>query len=95
MFESVGCGERQLPAHHSDLVQNRLVYGATFQLESDLRSYNFLVCQGGLGQVNRLASEQRLLTLPAVGRAGKLIRTHAVGGLAMGADDVQGFAHMS
>ena len=44
MFEFVGCGERQLPAHHSDLVQNRLVNGATFQLESDLHSYNFLVC---------------------------------------------------
>jgi hypothetical protein len=25
--------------------------------------------------------------LPAVGRAGKLVRTHAVGGVAMGADD--------
>ena len=48
----------------------------------------------GLGQVNRLASKQRLLALPAVRRAGKLIRSHSVGGLAaMGAGDVQGFAH--
>ena len=157
MFESVGCGERQLPAHHSDLVQNRLVNGATFQLESDHHSSNFLVCHAhgipfkllfaknpfkkayqsshtglqlgcrlhvagrhlaaraaprrpkvnqqrdlvelqvlekcSLGQVNRLASKQRLLALPAVGRAGKLVCTHAVGGLAMRADDVQGFAH--
>ena len=46
-----------------------------------------------LGQVNRLASEQWLLALPAVGRAGKLVRLHAVGGLAVGADNVQGFAH--
>ena len=62
MFESVGCGERQLPADHSDLVENRLV-------------------------------KQRLLALAAVGRAGKLVRPHAVGGLAIEADDVQGFAH--
>ena len=47
----------------------------------------------GLCQVDRLASEQRLLALSAVGRAGKLVRSHAVGGLAMGADDLQGFAH--
>ena len=46
-----------------------------------------------LGQVNRLAGEQQLLALPAVGRAGNLVHTHAVGGLAMGADDVEGFAH--
>ena len=51
----------------------------------------FVKCS--LGQVNRLASEEQLLPLPAVGRAGKLVRTHAVGGLAMGAGDVQGFAH--
>ena len=46
-----------------------------------------------LGQVNRLAGEQQLLALPAVKRAGQLIRTHAVGGLAMGADDVQRVAY--
>ena len=46
-----------------------------------------------LGQVNWLAGEQRLLALPAFRRAGKLVSTDAVGGLAMGADDVQGFAH--
>ena len=51
----------------------------------------FVKCR--LGQVNRLASKQRLLALPAVGRAGKLVRTHAVGGLEMGADDVEWFAH--
>ena len=49
----------------------------------------------GLGQIDRLAGEEQLLALPAVGRAGKLVRTHAVGGLAMGADNVQGFAHTS
>ena len=52
-----------------------------------------MLVKRGLDQVNRLAGEQRLLALSAVGRAGKLVRTHAVGGLAMGADDVQGFAH--
>ena len=60
--------------------------------QRDLVALQVLV-KRGLGQVDRLASEQRLFALPAVGRAGKLVRTHAVGGLAMGADDVQGFAH--
>jgi hypothetical protein len=61
--------------------------------QRDLVALQVLV-KCGLVQVNRLASEQRLLALPAVGRAGKLVSTDAVGGLAMGADDVQGFAHM-
>lgn len=60
--------------------------------QRDLVALQVLV-KCGLGQVNRLAGEQRLFALPAVGRAGKLVRTHAVGGVAMGADDVQGFAH--
>ena len=38
----------------------------------------------GISQVDRLAGEQRLLALPAVGNADKLVRMHAVGGLAMG-----------
>ena len=52
-----------------------------------------MLVKSGLSQVDRLASKQRLLALPAVRGAGKLAGTHAVGGLAMGADDVQGFAH--
>ncbi len=60
--------------------------------QRDLVALQVLV-KRGLSQVDRLASEQRLLALPAVGRAGKLVRTHPVGGVAMGADDVQGFAH--
>ena len=48
----------------------------------------------GLCQVDRLASEQRLHALAAVRRAGKLVSTNTVGGLAMGADDVEGFAHV-
>ena len=51
--------------------------------QRDLVALQVLV-KCGLGQVNWLASEQRLLALPAVGRAGKLVRTHAVGGLAKG-----------
>ena len=47
----------------------------------------------GLGQVNRLASEEQLIALPAVMCAGKLVRMLAVGGLAMRADDVHGFAY--
>ena len=62
--------------------------------QRDLVALQVLV-KCSLGQVNRLASKQRLLALPAVRRAGKLVRTHAAGGLAMGADDVQGFAHTS
>ena len=60
--------------------------------QRDLVAFQVLV-KGGLDQANRLAGEQQLLALPAVRRAGKLVRMHAVGGLAMGADDVQGFAH--
>ena len=107
MFESVGCGERQLPAHHSDLVQNRLVNGATFQLESILNSYNFLVCDAPGIPFKLLFAKNPFkkayqsshaglklgCRLHVAGRAGKLVRMHAVGGLAMGADDVQGFAY--
>jgi hypothetical protein len=60
--------------------------------QRDLVALQVLV-KRGLGQVNRLASKQRLLALPAVGRAGKLVSTDAVGRLAVGADDVEWFAH--
>ena len=48
-----------------------------------------MVVKCGLGHVNWLAGEQQVLALPSVGRAIKLIRMHAVGGLAIGADDVE------
>ena len=40
-------------------------------------------------QCRRLGGEQGFFALPAVGCVAHLIRTHAVGGVAMGADDVE------
>ena len=49
-----------------------------------------LAVEGGLRQRRRFAGEKRLAALAAFGGARVALRRHAVGGLAMGADDLHG-----
>ena len=58
------------------------------ELVADVR----MSCGDVLVQLDRLAGKQGAMALAAVGLTTKVIGAHAVGGVAMGTHNVQGFA---